>query len=539
MQIFGGHNVPEYTVSEINGLIKNLIAENFSLVKIRGEISNLKKSRYNHIYFRLKDDKTYLNAICFAGINKKMAIELEEGLEIIAYGELTTYHTEHRLTLISATYAGVGALMKLIEERKEKLRKMGLLDPAIKKKIPPSFKIDKLGLITSKEGAVIHDILHRIRERFPLNIVLFPTKVQGPDAATDIIAGITYFNLLPLPHVDVIIIARGGGSVEDLFCFNDEQLALAVRASDIPIISAVGHESDHTIIDLVADLRMPTPTAAAEKITTPTKQDLIDTLENSKNRLISRLQDKYIYYYQNTINQKNYLKNRIKNIYNRHQIIKNLHKSLIYKKLLIHTHSFKSLSGIKHNFIITTAKISNFLSTKQINLIRDLNFIKSRSQKHIADCDSKLHSYSATIKSIENAVAAKLIAKREYYNQISQNYLHRIEKFVLNKKDFLLIQSFKLKVRLENYLHVLHKHHYRARSAINVMWQVKQEKVIHLTHLLSKYDYYDNLKRGYAILLDKNGNIIKNKEDLQKEEKAIVRMKDGDTPVEVLKEKSF
>jgi len=271
------YNAQEYSVSEIVRSIKQVISDSFSFVKVRGEISGFKKSRNGHLFFRLKDENEIINAICFARMAQNINTEFEDGIEIIVTGEVMMYNSEFRIKVFAVKYAGIGALMKVIEERKKRLMLMGLFENSRKKKIPQSFQIDKICIITSESGAVLHDMLVTINNRFPKEIMFYNVSVQGNDAANQIIFALQDINRIE-KRPDIIIIARGGGSVEDLFCFNDENLALEISRSNIPIISAIGHETDYTILDFVSDKRASTPTAAAEIVTTPSIFDLKEAI---------------------------------------------------------------------------------------------------------------------------------------------------------------------------------------------------------------------------------------------------------------------
>jgi exodeoxyribonuclease VII large subunit len=255
----------EYTVSRLSALIKRSMEQNFSGIQLKAEVSALKVHSSGHLYFSLKDSDAVINAVCWRGIAQKQSIKLEDGLEIKCVGQVTTYpmRSTYQFIIEQFELAGVGELLKLLEERKKKLAEEGLFDLSKKRSIP---KIPKrIGIITSLTGAVIKDMLHRIRQRFPREILLWPVLVQGLDAGRQIVEAIGGMNSLPAEkRPNVLIVARGGGSFEDLMPFNEEIVVRAVAASRIPVISAIGHETDMTLIDYAADLRAPTPTAAAE-----------------------------------------------------------------------------------------------------------------------------------------------------------------------------------------------------------------------------------------------------------------------------------
>ena len=266
-------NVPEFTVSEFSRSIKRTVEDAFGYVRIHGEISGFKKATSGHLYFALKDENALLSAVCFRGAASGISFEIGDGLQVCASGKITTYEgrSNYQIIVEKIEIAGVGAILEMIEKRRQKLFAEGLFDAIHKKPIPFFPKI--IGVITSPTGAVIEDIKHRVEARCPAHIMLYPSAVQGEKAAAEIISGIKYFNSLKKNRPDVLIIARGGGSFEDLLCFSDENLIREVFKSEIPLISAVGHEVDTTLIDYVSDLRAPTPTAAAE-FATPVLSDL-------------------------------------------------------------------------------------------------------------------------------------------------------------------------------------------------------------------------------------------------------------------------
>lgn len=278
-------NILEYSVSEISHQLRNVVEDNFSYVRIRGEISGLKKAASGHIYFSLKDEDAVINAICWRGTAAQLKLTPEDGLEVRATGKITTYagRSNYQIIVDNMELTGEGALLKLLEERKKKLAAEGLFEESHKKSLP--FMPQIIGVVTSPTGSVIRDILHRVSERFPTHVIVWPTLVQGEGAAQQISEAIKGFNQLQQNKPDVIIVARGGGSLEDLWCFNEENVVRAIYESTIPIISAVGHETDTTLADYAADRRAPTPTGAAE-IAVPVRQDIYLALKESESHLI-------------------------------------------------------------------------------------------------------------------------------------------------------------------------------------------------------------------------------------------------------------
>ena len=271
-------NVPEFTVSELSFAVKREIESGFPRVRVRGEISQPSFPRSGHCYFRLKDENAVIDGVCWKGTIPRLGIRIEEGLEVIATGKLTTYAGSSRYQIIvdRVELAGEGALLKLLEDRRKKLAAEGLFDAERKRPLP--FLPEVIGVVTSPSGAVIRDILHRLSDRFPRRVLIWPVAVQGEKAAGEVAAAIAGFNRLPedgaVPRPDVLIVARGGGSLEDLWAFNEETVVRAAAASTIPLISAVGHETDTTLIDFASDRRAPTPTAAAE-MAVPVRADLL------------------------------------------------------------------------------------------------------------------------------------------------------------------------------------------------------------------------------------------------------------------------
>ncbi|MEO1149404.1 MAG: exodeoxyribonuclease VII large subunit [Pseudomonadota bacterium] len=282
-------NLHEYSVSELSDALKSTIEDGFALVRVRGELGRVSTPASGHVYLDLKDDRAVLNGVIWKGMAARLKIKPEQGMEVVATGRMTTFAGQSRYQIIIDTLepAGAGALMALYEKRKKRLEAEGLFAEDRKRALP--FIPSVIGVATSPSGAVIRDILHRLRARFPVHVLVWPTPVQGKGAETKIAAAIDGFNALapggPVPRPDLLIVARGGGSLKDLWCFNEEAVARAAANSTIPLISAVGHETDTTLIDYVADRRAPTPTAAAE-MATPVRSDLAAELVNKQRRLM-------------------------------------------------------------------------------------------------------------------------------------------------------------------------------------------------------------------------------------------------------------
>lgn len=271
-------NLPEMSVTELSLALKRTVEDAFSYVRLRGEISGFKRAASGHLYMALKDADSVIDGVCWRGSAGKLSVAPEDGLEVVVTGRLTTYpgRSKYQIVIESMELAGEGALLKLLEERKRKLAAEGLFEPDRKRPIP--FLPRVIGVVTSPTGAVIRDILHRLNDRFPRHVLLWPVMVQGDGAAEQVARAIEGFNALEaggaVPRPDVLIVARGGGSLEDLWAFNEEIVVRAAANSAIPLISAVGHETDTTLIDFASDRRAPTPTAAAE-MAVPVRSDLI------------------------------------------------------------------------------------------------------------------------------------------------------------------------------------------------------------------------------------------------------------------------
>ena len=272
-----GDNLLELTVSELSGQVKRLVEDSFGHVCVRGELGRVSRPASGHVYFDVKDDKAVLAGVMWKGTAQKLTMQPEQGLEVIMIGKLTTFPGQSRYQLVveSMEPAGEGALMALLEARKKQLAAEGLFDEARKKPLP--YLPETIGVITSPSGAVIRDILHRLSDRFPRHVLVWPVRVQGETCAEEVAKAIAGFNALPvdgdIARPDVLIVARGGGSLEDLWGFNEEVVSRAAAQSDIPLISAVGHETDTTLLDYAADRRAPTPTAGAE-MAVPVRADL-------------------------------------------------------------------------------------------------------------------------------------------------------------------------------------------------------------------------------------------------------------------------
>ncbi|QUS34883.1 exodeoxyribonuclease VII large subunit [Falsirhodobacter algicola] len=275
-------NAHDFTVSELSGAVKRVIEGEFGQVRVRGEIGRVSRPASGHLYYDLKDDRSVIAAITWKGQAARLAVRPEEGMEVIATGRMTTFpgQSKYQLIVDDIRPAGAGALMAMLEKRRKALAAEGLFDAARKRPLPALPGV--IGVVTSPSGAVIRDILHRLRDRFPRHVLIWPVAVQGERCAAEVAAAIRGFNALPaggpIPRPDLLIVARGGGSLEDLWGFNEEIVVRAAAESVIPLISAVGHETDTTLIDHAADHRAPTPTAAAERAV-PVRVELLAAVD--------------------------------------------------------------------------------------------------------------------------------------------------------------------------------------------------------------------------------------------------------------------
>jgi exodeoxyribonuclease VII large subunit len=283
-------NLPELTVSELSAALKRTIEDSYGYVRVRGELGKVSYHGNGHVYFDLKDERACIAGVIWRSTATRIRLKLEAGLEVVITGRLTTYpgRSQYQIVVETLEPAGLGALMALLEERKRRLTAEGLFDEARKQLLPHLPSV--IGVITSPSGAVIRDILHRLADRFPRHVLVWPVKVQGDGSAAEVAAAITGFNALPegsaTPRPDLIIVARGGGSLEDLWSFNEEIVVRAAAASLIPLISAVGHETDVTLIDFAADRRAPTATAAAE-MAVPVRAELAIDVQSLERRALA------------------------------------------------------------------------------------------------------------------------------------------------------------------------------------------------------------------------------------------------------------
>ncbi len=387
-------NIPQFSVAEFSKAIKLTIENAFGYVKISGEITGFKRASSGHLYFNLKEENAVLTAVCFRNQANAIDFEIGDGLQICASGKITSYEgrSNYQIIVDKIEIAGIGAILEMIEKRRKKLAEEGLFDAVYKKKLPFFPKI--IGVITSETGAVIEDIKHRISNRCPLNLLLYPSAVQGDKASREIIAGIKYFNGLKINRPEIIIIARGGGSFEDLLPFNDEDLVREVFKSEIPIISAVGHETDFTLIDFVADVRAPTPTAGAE-FATPVLEDLKNNFKNLEKNINNSIDN---FFSKNLTALRNLERNLLspqKFLENSQQKIINFSEKIEYLAKNFLENNFLKIQkiAIKSDFIFERIKIS------QQKIFYNFEAIKKNIENNLIQKNIRLEGFASTIKS--------------------------------------------------------------------------------------------------------------------------------------------
>ena len=395
------HNLPPVTVSELSSALKRTVEDTYGYVRVRGEISQPKVAASGHCYLRLKDENAVIDGIMWRGTLAKVGLRPEEGMEVVVTGKLTTYpgRSSYQIVIDSMELAGEGALLKLLEERRRKLAAEGLFDEGRKKPLPYLPQI--IGVVTSPTGAVIRDILHRIRDRCPCRVLIWPVRVQGEGSAEEIAAAIAGFNGLTaggaVPRPDVIIVARGGGSLEDLWAFNEEVVVRAAAASAIPLISAVGHETDWTLIDHASDRRAPTPTAAAE-IAVPVRLDLIASLHERHGRLfqaVSRVLEE----------GRIHLQGLVRGIPRLDMIVAQKTQDLDALSGRLEVGPENLLRTLRQGFVSLVSRINTERFARDIDrYARDVNGFETRlagaARRAVADADARVESLWARLQSV-------------------------------------------------------------------------------------------------------------------------------------------
>ncbi|NIY77672.1 exodeoxyribonuclease VII large subunit [Thalassospira sp. HF15] len=481
-------NTPEFSVSDLSNALKRTVEDAFSFVRVRGEISGFKRAASGHMYLALKDDKAVLDGVCWRGQAGKLGLVPEDGMEVIVTGRLTTFpgRSKYQIVIETMEVAGEGALLKLLEERKKKLAAEGLFEPERKKPIP--FLPDVIGIVTSPTGAVIRDIMHRLRDRFPRRVLLWPVLVQGQGAAEQVAEAVRGFNdLLPygqIPRPDVLIVARGGGSLEDLWAFNEEVVARAVADSDIPVISAVGHETDTTLIDFVSDLRAPTPTGAAEKAV-PVRGELIGQVEEDGLRLA--------------------------------QAVRRLG---VEKKTALESLA-RGLGDPKRMLEERSQTLDNWADRLPRAAVNVTQQARARLNEASARLVSPREQLSEKRGRLENA-ALRLDGAMKSALQMQQSRLDRAVAGLRPsdaKRD--IARTDKQIIDLGT----------RLQAAMGNILTREAEGLARYDRLLESYSYRNVLKRGFAVVRDRGGNLVGKSTDLVTGETYDLEMGDGITPV--------
>lgn len=462
-------NAVEFTVSELSGALKRTVEDAFGHVRVRGEISGYRGPHASgHAYFALKDDKARLEAVVWRGIMGKLKFLPEEGMEVIATGKLTTYpgSSKYQIVIDKLEPAGAGALMALLEARKHKLAAEGLFDEAHKQLLPFMPKV--IGVVTSPTGAVIRDIIHRISDRFPLHIIVWPVRVQGETCGAEVAAAVEGFNALDssvaIPKPDLIIVARGGGSLEDLWGFNDEIVVRAVASSFIPVISAVGHETDWTLVDYAADVRAPTPTGAAE-MAVPVKAELEAEVASLYARLLGGLSRQFDF-------RRQKLQSALRGLPSVDQLL-----------ALPRRHFDEVAARLERSLTVNSDKkrqvfniLARGLSTRLI-----VNLVAQNSQK-----------MTHLVLRLAQAFIALTIRKKQNFEALQRT---------LNPR---LVQGLMEKGREANALNYI-----RLGNAFELIIEKKRQKLNMSVRLLQTVSYRNVLERGFALVLDERNSPVK------------------------------
>lgn len=481
-QTGAGHNAPEISVSDLSNMLKRMVEQNFSHVRVRGELSKVTIAKSGHIYTGLKDADAVLDAVCWRGTAQRLSIRPEEGLEVICTGRLTTYpgRSNYQMVIESMELAGQGAILKMLADRKAKLAAEGLFDPARKKPLP--YLPRRIGIVTSPTGAVIRDILHRISDRFPVPVYLWPVMVQGAGAAQQVAAAINGFNALPdgFDKPDVLIVARGGGSFEDLMPFNEEIVVRAVANSKIPVISAVGHETDVTLCDFAADLRAPTPTGAAEMVV-PVRRDLLFTLSEHGLRLGRGLSVQTQRRRERTREMAAGLARFPRSLEIRGQRLDYAGGGLV-------------------------AAFPAYLRMKETRL--------ARTGARLLSPAAMLHKARARLQAaqIDNAMRG-IVADRTRRAERLGDRLAKPD-ILLRQKGKELEKTYENFIRRKDYLFAPH------------------EKLLHsYGRILETLSFKNVLKRGYSVVEDEDGKIVASASAAREKDHLVIRFADGKTPV--------
>ncbi|GDX35588.1 exodeoxyribonuclease 7 large subunit [Alphaproteobacteria bacterium] len=477
-------NIPELSVSEFSKAIKNLVEDAFGYIRIRGEITGFKKATSGHLYFNLKDNDATLTAVCFRGSAMGINFEMADGLQVCVSGKITTYEgrSNYQIIVEKVEIAGIGAILEMLEKRKQKLASEGLFDATYKKPLPFFPKI--IGVITSPTGAVIEDIKHRISQRCPTKILLFEATVQGERAAKDVCEGIKYFNNMRINRPDLIIIARGGGSFEDLLPFSDEELVRTAFKSNIPIISAIGHETDNCLLDLVADVRAPTPTGAAEIATV-----LLSDLKNKVKDYSQNIEDLVLKY----VNENS-------------RKLSDLKRFLTDPKVIIENY----LQKVEQYFSKTELLVKNYFSLQSAK-IKAVNLITA--QNILQNYNLKLSQNQQKIKIIVDNIIAK-----------NQQYL-----------DSLKISSQVIEQKINFNQQHLNNNFIQLSNKIKSYFYFQENHFAGIVKALQANHYKNILQRGFAFVRNDQNQVVNSVNKLHLEQNITLELFDGEIKAQVKK----
>ena len=488
-----GINEPEFSVSEISNAIKRLIEDEFSYVRIRGEIGRVSLPRSGHVYLDLKDEKSVIAGVIWKGVADKLTTRPEEGMEVVARGRVTTFggQSKYQIIIDDLRPAGVGALMAMLEKRKKQFQAEGIFNP--EHKMPLPYLPEIIGVVTSPSGAVIKDILHRLADRFPRKVVLWPVAVQGENCAREVSTAIEGFNSLakqnPLSAPDLIIVARGGGSIEDLWGFNEELVVRSAFKSIIPLISAIGHETDTTLLDYVADVRAPTPSAAAE-MAVPVRHELLALLDNSEARLSRALS----------------------------QILSNRSQ-----RLLDFSRSLPRVFGLLEG---PTQRLDSISARLPSSLSSTVRLKKSR-----------LLEISTGIRPV--SLSMRLENSRGKFDLQAQQLVSLLCHFMDSRKQtlssfFSRIESLSLKRDIQREHKNLKDLSLRLKKAYDIRVKDLETKLQSIDRLRETLGYRQTLDRGYAVIRSSDSVITDKSETLHLTD-LVIEFRDGELPVKKVK----
>ena len=489
-----GINEPEFSVSEISNAIKRLIEEEFSYVRIRGEIGRVSLPRSGHVYLDLKDEKSVIAGVIWKGVADKLMTKPEEGMEVIARGRVTTFggQSKYQIIIDDLRPAGVGALMAMLEKRKKQFQAEGIFNQEHKKPLP--FLPEIIGVITSPSGAVIKDILHRLSDRFPRKVTLWPVAVQGDNCAREVSRAIDGFNSLtvqnPLIAPDLIIVARGGGSIEDLWGFNEELVVRSAFKSTIPLISAIGHETDTTLLDYVADVRAPTPSAAAE-MAVPVRHELLALIDANEARLSRALSQVLL---------------------NRSQRLLDISRSL--------PRVFGLLEG-------PTQRLDSISTRLPISLTSSVKLKKSR----LFELSTGIKPTSLIMR-LENSQSKFELQAKQLKTLLG--YCIDLRKQTLGSL-FSRIENLSLKREILHEQKNLKDLSLRVRKAYETSLTNLETKLQAIDRLRETLGYRETLNRGYAVIRS-GDNVITEKAKALYETNLSIEFRDGELPIKNIKD---